>query len=134
MYTVFSLILLFVFGGVAAHIGRANVQSSHIQRTSFPLEQRKNGLDLCPTCVNTFDDLIYFVIDGTIEVGIFTSCDDLCTYVTQKSGSPVLEAICSIGCDIVGVNEFIKLATEVDLDPIYFCESLNFCPSKNDFD
>ena len=130
MYTVFSLVFLFVFGGVAAHIGRANVQSSHIRRLSLPLEQRENGLDLCPTCVNTFDDLIYFVLDGTIEVGIFTACDDLCNYVTQKSGSPVLEAICAIGCDIVGVNEFIKLATDVDLDPIYFCESLKFCPSK----
>ncbi|CAF4561648.1 unnamed protein product [Rotaria sp. Silwood2] len=136
MYKVFSLIFLFVFGGVAARAPKTNVQSSHIRHISLPLKQGNNGVDvdLCPTCVNTFDDLIYFVLDGIIELGIINTCDDICSYVTQKSGSPVLEAICSIGCDIVGVNEFIKLATEVDLDPIYFCESLKFCPINDNGD
>ena len=88
------------------------------------------GIDGCITCVDTFDDLIYFVIDGTIEIGIINTCDDICDYVTKKSTNPYLPVVCSIGCDIVGVNEFIKIALEIDLDPIYFCESLKFCPSK----
>ncbi|CAF1177860.1 unnamed protein product [Adineta ricciae] len=84
--------------------------------------------DLCSTCVNTFDALIYFVIQGIMDLGIITTCDDLCSYVTKKSESPYLEAICSIACDVVGINEFIRIATKVDLDPIYFCELLTLCP------
>lgn len=124
-------IALIALGQVAVESRRLPVDGrslKHITRVSQP---EKNGIDWCPKCVDTFDELIYFVIDGTIEVGIFTACNDLCDYVTQKSTNPYLPAICSVACDAVGVNEFIKLATEVDLDPIYFCESLQLCPSKN---
>lgn len=131
MRKVLGLILAFVLATVAAKLDRHHAVSKQIHRLSSSSKQNMNGIDLCSTCVSTFDDLIYFIIDGTIEVGIINSCNDICDYVTQKSTNPYLPAICSIGCDIVGVNEFIKLATEVDLDPIYFCDSLNICPSQS---
>ena len=131
MYTALSLIaVLFVFESAAAFTQKANVESSHIQHLSTPFKQVNNDTDLCADCVDSFDLLIYFVIDGIFEVGIITACDDICDYVTRKSQSWVLAALCSVGCDAVGVNEFIKIATEVDLDPIYFCEQLQLCPSK----
>ncbi len=131
MYKALCLITVwFVFEGIAADSQKTNIQSSHIRRISTPLKQVNNDTDWCPTCVDSFDTLIYFVIDGISELSIITACNDICDYVTQKSQSPVLAAICSIGCDIVGINEFIKIATEIDLDPIYFCESLKLCPSK----
>lgn len=129
MYKLLTFIVLFVFGTVAAHTHKTNLQSNQIKRLT-PLKQNNNGIDWCPTCVDTFDELIYFVIDGIMELGIATTCNDLCDYVTQKSTNPYLSIICSIGCDIVGINEFIKIATDVDLDPIYFCELLTLCPSK----
>lgn len=129
MYKALSLIFLFVFGTVAAYTHKNNVPSKFLKRLT-PIKQHTNGIDWCPECVNTFDTLIYFVIDGIFELGIATTCNDLCDFVTQKSTNPYLSAICSIGCDIVGINEFIKIATEVDLDPIYFCESLKLCPGS----
>lgn len=134
MYKSFILLALFAVAYGSTETRQISVKSKHIKHVTTPIRQGMKAVDWCPTCVNTFDELIYFIIDGTIEVGIFTACNDLCDYVTQKSTNPYLPAICSIGCDIVGVNEFIKLATEVDLDPIYFCESLNFCPVKDDGD
>ncbi|CAF4863492.1 unnamed protein product [Rotaria sp. Silwood1] len=134
MYKIIALIVLVVFGGVTAHTGKINTQSSHIRRVSLPLKQGNNGIDWCPECVDTFSNLIYFVLDGIIEEGIINTCDDICDYVTEKSGSPILTIICSVGCDIIGINEFIKLAKEVDLDPIYFCESLKLCPINDNGD
>lgn len=131
MYKVLRWCFLFFFGAVAAHTHKDSLSSNHIKRLTPSLKQNNNGIDWCPECVDTFDDLIYFVIDGIIELGIATTCNDLCDYVTQKSTDPYLPIICSIGCDIVGINEFIKIATDVDLDPIYFCELLTLCPSKN---
>ncbi|CAF2045091.1 unnamed protein product [Rotaria magnacalcarata] len=128
MYKVIALIVLVVFGSVAAHTRKINAHPSYIQRVTSSLKQESNGIDWCPQCVNTFDQLIYYVLDGILELGIINTCDDICNYVTEKSGSPVLYAICAVGCDALGINEFIKIAKEVDLDPIYFCESLKVCP------
>ncbi|CAF1450981.1 unnamed protein product [Adineta ricciae] len=126
MYKILSLIILFICGSAVAR--QSGILSSSIGRITPSAKQNVKSADLCSTCVSTFDLLIYFVIDGIMELGIATTCDDLCQYVTQKSQSPYLEAICSIGCDIVGINEFIRIATKVDLDPIYFCELLTICP------
>ncbi|CAF2762669.1 unnamed protein product [Rotaria sp. Silwood2] len=134
MYKVITLTILVVFWGTVAHTRKVNIQSSHIRRFSLPLKQDNNANDLCRDCVDTFDTLIYLILDGIIEVGIINTCDDICDYVTAKSGSPVLYAICAVGCDALGVNEFIKIAKEVDLDPIYFCESLKICPINDNGD
>ncbi|CAF1184847.1 unnamed protein product [Rotaria sp. Silwood1] len=104
------------------------------RRFSSPSKQENNANDFCRDCVDTFDTLIYLILDGIIEVGIINTCDDVCDYVTAKSGSPVLYAICAVDCDALGINEFIKIAKEVDLDPIYFCESLKICPINDNGD
>ena len=131
MYKSLVFIVLFALTYASTETRKTTVVSKHIKHITTPPKQQNKAVDWCPTCVDTFDELIYFIIDGTIEVGIFTACNDLCDYVTQKSTNPYVPIICSIGCDIIGVNEFIKLATEVDLDPIYFCESLNLCPGNS---
>ena len=131
MYKALSLIVvLFVFESGAVFLQKTKVESNNIQHISTPPKQVNNVTDLCADCVDSFDLLIYFVIDGIAEAGIITACNDICDYVTRKAQSWIIGALCSVGCDAVGVNEFIKIATEVDLDPIYFCEQLQFCPSK----
>lgn len=131
MYKALSLIVvLFVFESGAVSLEKTKVESNNIQHISTPPKQVNNVTDLCADCVDSFDLLIYFVIDGIAEAGIATACNDICDYVTRKAQSWIIGALCSVGCDAVGVNEFIKIATEVDLDPIYFCEQLQFCPSK----
>ncbi|CAF2654432.1 unnamed protein product [Rotaria sp. Silwood2] len=128
MHKVVSLLFLFGFGAAATQIHKDDLPSKFIKRLTPLSKQNNNGIDWCPECVDTFDTLIYFVIDGIMELGIATTCNDLCNYVTQKSTNPYLSIICSVGCDIVGINEFIKIATDIDLDPIYFCEKLTLCP------
>ncbi|CAF3491669.1 unnamed protein product [Rotaria socialis] len=134
MYKGIALLILVIFGGTATHTHKTHVQTSHIRHFSLSLKQENNANDLCRDCVDTFDTLIYLILDGIFELSIINTCDDICNYVTEKSGSPILYAICAVGCDAVGVNEFIKIAKEVDLDPIYFCESLKVCPINDNGD
>ncbi|CAE6964543.1 ctnA [Symbiodinium sp. KB8] len=40
--------------------------------------------------------------------------------------------ICSIGCDLAGIKEFVDILNHTDLDPIYFCELLKYCHAGPD--
>jgi len=51
--------------------------------------------------------------------------------VTEKTGSAILGFICTMGCDFLVLEEFVKLVNDADLDPIYYCEKINLCPSKS---
>jgi hypothetical protein len=130
MYKAIALIILVVVSCVSAHTRSLGVQSKHIQRVSLPLKQGNNALDWCPQCIDTFDDLIQVVLDIILQYGILNSCGDLCGIVADKTGSEILGFLCSIGCDVLGIEEFIKVMDKADIDPIYYCETVKLCPSK----
>jgi len=44
-----------------------------------------------------------------LEGGVVGTCGALCNALAQKTGSQALGAVCDILCDIVGIEEFIKL-------------------------
>ena len=46
----------------------------------------------------------------------------------------IVGIVCNILCDIVGVDEFVKIIDRADLDPIYYCELLKSCKIKDDGD
>ena len=129
MYAAYILITV-LCGTVASGVVSSPSRSNSLQRIS-PLRLNGNrGLDFCPQCVNTFVDLINIVLNILLDVGVVDTCGDLCDLVEQKSGSEILGTVCTLGCDTLGIVEFVKLANKTDIDPIYYCEVINLCPSK----
>lgn len=94
----------------------------------------KVGLDLCSPCCQFMSEAIQEIVEIILNVGVIGSCGELCTLLDQKIPSKALEMVCDIFCDIVGVEEFIKLINKAQLDPIYMCELLKQCPIKDDGD
>jgi hypothetical protein len=66
-----------------------------------------------------------------LDTGIIGTCQTLCEALAQKTGKEIIGVICNIACDVVGIEEFIKLIENADLDPIYYCELAKFCPGNN---
>ena len=44
-----------------------------------------------------------------VDVGIVGSCGQLCQLLEQKTGSQALGVACDLLCDIVGIQEFVKI-------------------------
>ena len=130
MYKAIALIILVLVGCVSARTRSLNVQSKHIQRALSPLKQGQNGLDWCPQCIDTYDDLVQVVLDIILQYGILDTCGDLCDIVADKTGSSILGFVCMFGCDVLGLEEFVKIMDKADIDPIYYCEVMKLCPSK----
>lgn len=83
--------------------------------------------DLCPVCIQVADETLNFLLNAVLNLGIVGSCQILCTYVGESYGK-LAEAVCTLLCDGVGIDEFIKIIEKADLDPIYYCELLKACP------
>jgi hypothetical protein len=131
MYKTIALLFLVIVGGAASDVGKLKFQSSHIHRDVSTLNRLNNGLDWCPQCIDTFDDLIQVVLNIILDYGVMDTCGHLCDIVGEKTGSGLLEFICTMGCDVLGLEEFVKLMQKADIDPIYYCETINLCPSKS---
>jgi hypothetical protein len=129
MYNALILFVLFFVGCVSANTRTFSVNGNSIEFIS-PFKQGDNALDWCPQCIDTFDDLIDVILNIILEVGVLDSCGQLCDLVADKTGSNFLGFVCMLGCDIFGIEEFIKLIENADIDPIYYCEEVKLCPSK----
>ncbi|XP_062617063.1 countin-1-like [Saccostrea cucullata] len=105
-----------------------------VSMTRINSQATKVGVDLCPTCINFTSQTIDILLNIILQSGVVGTCGALCNALAQKTGSQALGAVCNILCDIVGVEEFVKLVEKADLDPIYFCELLKACPIKDDGD
>lgn len=130
MYKSLAVVFLALIVGVAARKPTFLRQSTHIERALLPNNAKDVTLDWCPQCINTFDDLVQVVLDVILQYGVLDTCGHLCDIVEEKTGSGVLGMLCSLGCDFVGLEEFVKLMEKTDIDPIYYCESLKLCPSE----
>ena len=120
MYKALTIALIVIVGIASA----ANTQSNSIQRVKPSV-----GLDLCPTCLNVADESINILLNLILDTGIIGSCQTLCTALAQKT-SEIVGVICTIVCDGFGIDEFIKLLENSDIDPIYYCELAKFCPGN----
>ena len=67
-------------------------------------------------------------MNAILQIGVIGSCGEICSYVQDKTGSQIVGVVCNLLCDIAGVDEFIKIVDNADLDPIYYCELLKTCP------
>lgn len=123
MYKAFTFVLI-AFIGIASASNVFNVKSHSIKRAP-----QNVGLDICPTCINVAEQSINILLNLILDSGIIGTCGTLCEALAQKTGSQLIGTICNLACDIVGIDEFIKLIENADLDPIWYCEIAKLCPS-----
>ena len=71
-------------------------------------QQQKNHYTVTVHLLHSFVKSFFFIV----ESGVVGSCGALCSLLEQKTGSQALGAVCNILCDIVGIEEFIKLVQE----------------------
>ena len=81
------------------------------------------GLDFCPTCISFVSQSINNLIQIIANGGIVGGCSALCGLLPN----PTLGEVCSLLCDIVGIDMFVKILSKVDLDPFYACELMTVC-------
>jgi hypothetical protein len=132
MYKALTLIIL-VIAGSAYGLNSVDTHSSQYQHFGSSLDNNNVDLDLCPLCINEAVELINVVLNIILDGGIIGSCGELCHLVYNKTGSKVLADICDVGCEAVGIDEFIKIIIKADIDPIYYCQLVDMCPSKKKF-
>mmetsp|Transcript_21349 Transcript_21349/g.36434 ORF Transcript_21349/g.36434 Transcript_21349/m.36434 type:complete len:248 (-) Transcript_21349:38-781(-) len=81
----------------------------------------------CTDCVDFFADYTGTLLKAVLEGGVGT-CGALCSYVPLPSFA---KAICDIGCIGVGFYEFTQFLNTADLDPVYVCAEVDFCPKDS---
>lgn len=130
MYKTCTLIFL-VFVGIACGSDRFEPKLNVFHRFGSTGENNNVEVDLCPLCINEAVELINVVLNVILDEGIMGSCNAICDAVLNKTGSKPLADLCLAGCDALGVDEFVKLIVHADIDPIYYCQIVHMCPSKN---
>jgi hypothetical protein len=86
-----------------------------------------NGLDFCKACIDFADQALNELLNAVLNIGVLGTCGTICEFVEQATGSEIIGVACNLACDYVGVELFIKIIDQADLDPIYYCELLTAC-------
>jgi len=85
----------------------------------------KSGkVDFCSLCVSAMGEIINELLNIILNIGVIGSCEELCNFLPDKYE----KAACDLICDYIGIEEFIKLVTDADPDPIWICEEGGICP------
>lgn len=93
-----------------------------------------NAFSWCATCIDFADQALDILLNAILQIGVIGTCGDICNVVEQKTGSQILGVVCNLLCDFVGVDEFVKIIENADLDPIYYCELLKTCKVNDNGD
>merc|ERR1719239_1925200 len=75
-------------------------------------------MDLCPLCVQFTGEALNTLLNLILNGGVVGGCGTLCQALATKTGNQILGEVCNVLCDIVGVEEFVKLIEKADLDQI----------------
>ena len=129
MYKVFLLVILVIIGAISA----ASVSPNPIktfQRLHPAWDQNRVGLDLCSECIEESVTVINILLNLVLDEGIVGSCTLLCDALGNRTHSNVTRDLCEAVCEAYGIDEFVKALVNDDLDPIWYCELLDICPSK----
>jgi len=78
----------------------------------------------CKLCVSFIANAIDELIEIIANVGIVGGCSAVCSLLPLQ----LEQVACELLCDVLGIEEFVKLLDEVDPDPIYICKVLKSCP------
>jgi len=78
----------------------------------------------CKLCVAFMNNAIEQLIEIIANVGIVGGCSAVCSLLPAQ----LEQVVCDLLCDVLGIEEFIKLIDAADPDPIYICKVLKSCP------
>jgi len=81
----------------------------------------------CSVCVDFFDSTLNDFLNIILNVGVGAGCVDLC----EQLSTQLEQGICLLMCTVVGFEVFVDVLSNVDLDPIYMCTAIDFCPTNN---
>jgi len=92
-----------------------------------PEVAKPRQLDTCSFCVSfvgqSIDELLQVIVNG----GVLGGCSDLCGYLPNE----IEAGACNLICDYVGIEAFVDALNVTDPDPIYVCQSVDFCAEVN---
>jgi len=106
---------------------------SYSQRKSAVItrvSQQVGKLDTCKDCVEFAEQALNALLNIILQGGVVGTCSALCGNIPNQA----LATVCDLLCDVVGVEEFIKIIQKADLDPIYYCELLKTCAINDNGD
>jgi hypothetical protein len=95
---------------------------------------KTEAVSLCGSCLNLADQALNYLLNYILKIGVVGSCAEICGFVQNKTSSKTIGAVCNILCDVVGIEEFVKIIQNADLDPIYYCELLKVCEINDNGD
>ncbi|KYQ89742.1 component of the counting factor (CF) complex [Tieghemostelium lacteum] len=87
---------------------------------------KETKFSVCPDCVNLVGNGMNQILNYILQGGVLGSCGALCSLIPNSAG----QLVCDLACSYVGIEEFVKLISDVDPDPIYICEVTHLCPSS----
>jgi len=91
----------------------------------FPTKHTSPAAGLpCKLCVSFMSNAIQELIEIIANVGIVGGCSAVCSLLPTQ----LEQVACDLLCDVLGIEEFVKLIDAVDPDPIYICKMLKSCP------
>jgi len=122
--TLFGCCLLCLF--VVPYFGSALIVKKTVVRVPDRLAAT-GKVDFCNLCVSVMGEIINELLNIILNIGVIGGCADLCNYLPDK----VEKAACDLICDYIGIEEFIKLITDADPDPIWICEEGGICPHND---
>lgn len=129
MYTYISLIVFITIAMVDGTRFSDRV-SFDMNRNSSMIKTSEVGLDVCQDCIKEFVSVINVLLNLILDEGIIGSCGDLCGALANKTNSTETGDVCLFLYNAVGIVEFIKILEHTDLDPIWYCQIVELCPSN----
>eukprot|EP00118_Oscarella_pearsei_P024642 m.306495 g.306495 ORF g.306495 m.306495 type:complete len:265 (+) comp41298_c0_seq1:34-828(+) len=124
---VYVFVLALAIIGDQIHSHRIGHDHVHVVQLQFATKSTPS-VDLCPTCINFANEAIENLVNIIANFGVIGTCGKLCGILANDTGSQVIGVACDLFCSYVGIEEFIKIIEEVDLDAFYFCELVKVCP------
>jgi len=121
-FGVFALFLLCVLPFLAS--------SLIVKKTTVRVPDtlvKAGKVDFCNLCVSVMGEIINELLNIILNIGVIGSCAELCGFLPNKYEKDA----CDLICDYIGIEEFIKLVTDADPDPIWICEEGGICPHNN---
>jgi len=118
--TAFGLFALFLL--VAPYLASGLIVKKTAVRVPDRMVNAGKG-DFCDLCVQLMGEIINELLNIILNIGVIGTCADLCNYLPDK----VEKVGCDLICDYIGVEEFVKLVTDADPDPIWICEEGGIC-------
>jgi hypothetical protein len=80
----------------------------------------------CKICIDFMNEAVQYLIEIIANGGVIGGCQALCN-AALKNHSEILSVVCDLLCTVVGIDEFEKLLSDADPDPVWLCEEVKAC-------